>query len=80
MAEIVLPDAPSSWAECTPQTAAMLLERALADFALTMMREPDRQARVLSAASWPKIEALLRERWQVSHERAMFAAEGREPS
>jgi hypothetical protein len=82
MAELSRPDAPDPemWCELTPAAAAALLERALADFALTLMREPDHQTRVLSAASWPKIESLLRARWQLSHERAMFAAEGREPS
>jgi hypothetical protein len=77
MAEIVLPDAPSSWAECTPQAAAVLLEDALAHLALSMMRDQDRESRILCAVSWAKIEMMIRERWQASYEAALFYGQGR---
>jgi hypothetical protein len=80
MSEIILPDAPSSWAECTPQAPASLLEDALAHVALSMLRDEDRQNRLLCAASWPQIETMIRERWQASYEAAMFRGEGRRAS
>jgi hypothetical protein len=82
MTEIVLPDAPdpAAWAECSPTAAAAMLEDALACLALDMLRNDDRQTRLCCAASWPNIETLVRQRWQLGYERALFAAEGREPS